>query len=364
MISIVVPVFNRLENVKRMLRSFVLQRDAPEFEVVIVDDGSTDGLKDLILDYNQKIALGDIEASFNISYLSGGPNKGFRGGRARNIGTFNSEGEWLLFTDSDIILNQNALSNYGKAIEAVSEDTIIIGPYHWLEPMVITDDTVDKIVTYGFDDVSEMSSRLGIQIDKTKTATGIIGMDPRSKDFKDSVTETSKGNGLGAFSGNICYSRNLYTRLGGFDEAMVGHGGEDADLGLTADEAGANWLLYKPVYGWHIWHPRNQERNEKEVKTNILYIDAKHSVGAYANTKKWVDSRDYSDPAAYVKHLGAIAIKISADATVYVARPDLRTRIGVSSMEWLNKLGFDPEDIKTVEFIELHKYDLKGATRD
>lgn len=375
MISIVVPVFNRLENVKRMLHSFALQKDAPEFEIIVVDDGSTDGLCEW-LEATYQIAdvdglwlrlFCDLTSKIRLKYFSGGPNKGFRAGRLRNFGAFNAnqKSNWFLFTDSDIILNQYALKYYGIATSAHQEDNVIVvGPYHWLPPLELDNSEIKKIVTYEYDNIDELPDRLDIKKDKSKTANGIVGFDPRYKDFSDDVTAVRSDGALGSFSGNIAYPKKLYTEIGGFDEILIGHGGEDADCSLTASEHGAKYLFYKPLYGWHMWHPRDQARNEREVKANILFIDSKHAVGTYANAKKWIDSRDYSDPAQYHKHRGGIALKIKDDPTIFAARTDFMTRIGIPSLEWFSKLGFDTDDVKNITSDELVMYKLSGVARD
>jgi len=345
MLSVIIPVYNRLENLKLCLASLAQQINPPDFEVIVVDDGSTDGLTgDWVADLNFDGMSGGKSTAWNwLGYLSGGPNKGFRGGRARNIGAFNANGDRYIFVDSDVVLNENALAAYAKASEA-QPDCIIVGQYHWLPPV----DWFEPELLWkapSFDSLMQtvMSRQLLLSIPNDSP----FGPDIRSADFTDDLTAIRKGSGLGALSGNISYPKNLFWQLGGFDERIVGHGGEDADLGLTADEAGTDWLFYKSIFGFHVWHPRDQKANSREVQANITFIDAKHGVGKYANAKKWTDSQDWSDPIHYHKHLSASLLKIGFDPQVYAYREN--HYIKLSDPKWLIELGFKWDDVELVE---------------
>jgi teichuronic acid biosynthesis glycosyltransferase TuaG len=88
-VSIVIPTFNRAENLKRALVS-VLGQTITEIEVIVVDDGSTDQTREM-LSKNQ-------DSRMLVEYLhknSGGP------AIPRNVGVWKARGKWLAFLDSD-----------------------------------------------------------------------------------------------------------------------------------------------------------------------------------------------------------------------------------------------------------------------
>ena len=87
MISVVIPLYNKEASIKQALMS-VLSQSYQEFEVVIVDDGSTD---------NSVAKVEEIQDSRIrlIRQENGGPSK------ARNTGVKNAKGEWILFLDAD-----------------------------------------------------------------------------------------------------------------------------------------------------------------------------------------------------------------------------------------------------------------------
>lgn len=88
--SIIIAVYNRLEEVKDLLKSFEeLQFDTKRFEVLFIDDGSTDGFKEFIKNYITQMKI-------RVFYQE---NRG--PGIARNNGMKNAFGEYFIFIDSD-----------------------------------------------------------------------------------------------------------------------------------------------------------------------------------------------------------------------------------------------------------------------
>jgi len=86
-ISVIIPTYNRCDLVRRALKSVVEQKDVV-FEVLLIDDGSTDRTKSM------------VAAEFpSMTYLTFPPRQG--PAAARNRGIENAQGEWIAFLDSD-----------------------------------------------------------------------------------------------------------------------------------------------------------------------------------------------------------------------------------------------------------------------
>ena len=102
MISVVIPLYNKETSIAQSLNS-VLSQSYNDFEVVLVDDGSTDG----------SVAIVDSIDDPRIHLIrqeNGGPSK------ARNTGVKNAKGEWILFLDADDELLPGALSHFSNLI--------------------------------------------------------------------------------------------------------------------------------------------------------------------------------------------------------------------------------------------------------
>lgn len=95
--SIVIPVFNRSEILHHTITS-VLNQSMPDFEIIIVDDGSTDNTKAVLKDYASK--------KENIKLIQ---QENRERGAARNNGLRNSSGEYVIFFDSDDVMHEDHL---------------------------------------------------------------------------------------------------------------------------------------------------------------------------------------------------------------------------------------------------------------
>ena len=116
MISVVIPLYNKEASIKQSLMS-VLSQSYQDFEVVIVDDGSTDGSVAKVEEIqDSRIRL--------IRQENGGPSK------ARNTGVKNAKGEWVLFIDADDELLPEALRNFERAIKDNPSIGFICAPFY------------------------------------------------------------------------------------------------------------------------------------------------------------------------------------------------------------------------------------------
>ena len=89
--SIIVPVFNRPDEVDELLES-LCQQTVTDFEVLIVEDGSQRDCKAVVDKYADRL---------DVKYFMK-PNSG--PGQSRNYGAERANGEWLIILDSDVVL--------------------------------------------------------------------------------------------------------------------------------------------------------------------------------------------------------------------------------------------------------------------
>lgn len=100
-ISVIVPVYNAEKHLRRCVDSILAQRYT-DFELLLIDDGSTDGSGRICDDYAK--TTGDKIQVFHK------PNGGVSS--ARNLGLENSHGEWVTFCDADDFVYADWLENY------------------------------------------------------------------------------------------------------------------------------------------------------------------------------------------------------------------------------------------------------------
>lgn len=256
MISIIIPTYQRKNNLRKVFASLDKQ-DFKDFEVIVSDDGSVDGTIEAIVEFQDKL---------NIQYYWH-KNNGFQAPVVRNMGAKLAKSDSLLFLDSDVMLNPAALSHYNNLSQA-NPDAIIAGRYDWLLPM-----------EFGVNDVYVNWQQLidgNMPSIYTNQLDGVIGDDPRAANNVWFDGTPREHYCLALFSGNLLIPKTLFWSVGGFDEDMIGHGGEDCELAMRLEEAGYKAIFSDLVRGYHIYHDRNQARNEAEVKVNIEYMTKKH----------------------------------------------------------------------------------------
>ena len=96
-VSVIIPTFNRSELVIRAIHS-VLNQSHLNFEIIIIDDGSTDDTEFLLTHFIKEIIKEEIINEEKIKYFKQN-NLGVSA--ARNFGASIASGEWLSFLDSD-----------------------------------------------------------------------------------------------------------------------------------------------------------------------------------------------------------------------------------------------------------------------
>lgn len=115
-VSIIVPVYNASEYLSRCIESILNQGD-PSFELIIVDDGSTDTSLAIARHYEQ------IDSRILVIHQT---NSG--ASAARNAGLDCAEGDWILFVDADDWILPNSLA---CITESPDSDLIFFGFNEW-----------------------------------------------------------------------------------------------------------------------------------------------------------------------------------------------------------------------------------------
>ena len=112
-ISVIIPLYNKEKYIAQTIESLLIQSFS-DFEIVIVDDGSTDGSSSIIDSYAEK------DNRITVFHICNGGVS-----RARNIGLDNSLGEYVTFVDSDDSVHEDYLSNLYSCINESGADLVI-----------------------------------------------------------------------------------------------------------------------------------------------------------------------------------------------------------------------------------------------
>ncbi len=133
--SVVIPTYNRLDMLVRVLDALDAQQGAPSFEVVVINDGSKDG--------TDRVMSGRKGITFRTQ-----PNSG--PGRARNLGVTLATGKFVVFIGDDTVPEPRFLAEHERVHRATSDDPLVacLGYTGWPQGEPVTA-FMDYINDYG-----------------------------------------------------------------------------------------------------------------------------------------------------------------------------------------------------------------------
>ena len=121
--SVIIPTYNSSNYVKRSLESVVNQTHR-DFEIIIVDDGSTDNTVETIHNY-----LGNqTDISYQLLF-----QKNSGAGSARNRGILNAQYQWIAFLDSDDLWHKDKLAVMSEVINESTKHNFFCHNEHIIE---------------------------------------------------------------------------------------------------------------------------------------------------------------------------------------------------------------------------------------
>ncbi len=200
--SIIIPVYNRPNEVRELLESLSKQR-ATNFEVIIVEDGSTHRCLDEVERYNNQIKIA--------YYYKENEERSI----ARNYGMERANGDYFLFFDSDCVIPEHYIETLTQELETHYTDCFG-GP----DGAHTSFSNVQKAINYA------MTSFL--------TTGGIRGGKVKLEKFTPR-------------SFNMGFSRKVFERVGGFSVMMS----EDIDISTRIKQAGFSIQLIRSAYVYH-----------------------------------------------------------------------------------------------------------------
>jgi glycosyltransferase involved in cell wall biosynthesis len=205
--SVVIPTYNRQPILEKCLRALEQQHYNGEliagYEVVVVDDGSTDGTVDWLRQH---------QAEFPHVKLFEQNHKG--PAAARNFGVEVAQGDTIIFIDSDLVVLEGFLQAHASALKTAQAKQ-----------------GCDRVFTYG-------------------RVVNTANFDqPTAEPYK--ITDYSQ-----AFfaTGNVAIAKHWLVEAGLFDTRFTLYGWEDLELGVRLKNLGLSLIKVPEAVGYH-WHP-------------------------------------------------------------------------------------------------------------
>lgn len=201
--SIIVPVYNRPDEVKELLESLCAQTFR-DFEVILVEDGSTVPCADVVRQFTDRLSINYFTKA------NSGP------GQTRNYGAERAGGEYLIILDSDVMVPPGYLQAVEDELLREKADAFG-GP-----------DRAHK-------DFTPIQKAINYAMTSFFTTGGIRGGKVKMDKFYPR-------------SFNLGISAKAYKDLGGFSKMRFG---EDIDLSIRIFKAGYKCRLFPEAWVWH-----------------------------------------------------------------------------------------------------------------
>lgn len=202
--SFIIPIYNRPEELDELLNSLVSQTYEGDFEVVVIEDGSTITSEQICKKYQNDLS---------ITYLSK-PNTG--PGDSRNYGMQRAQHDYFLILDSDCILPSHYLEAVDDFLQA-----------HFVDCFGGSDTATD--------DFTDIQKAINYTMTSLLTTGGIRGSQKRIQRFEPR-------------SFNMGLSSKAFEATGGFGKI---HPGEDPDLVIRLWEKGFDSAFIPTAFVFH-----------------------------------------------------------------------------------------------------------------
>lgn len=200
--SVIVPVYNRIDEVRDLLQSLSVQ-DNKNFELIIVEDGSSIPCKDVVEEYK-----GNVDVKY---YFKENEGRSI----ARNYGLERATGDYFIFFDSDCVIPSDYFSKLSKALD-LKPLNCFGGP-----------DTAHE-------SFSDTQKAINYSMTSFLTTGGIRGGKIQLEKFTPRTF-------------NMGFSRKVYDKVGGFREMFS----EDIDMSTRIKQAGFSIGLIRETPVFH-----------------------------------------------------------------------------------------------------------------
>ncbi|MGF1724845.1 glycosyltransferase [Photobacterium nomapromontoriensis] len=295
-ISVIIPTYNRsilLSHTLTSLTEQTLSKDS--FEVIVIDDGGCDNTKAVIDAFSEKL---------NIKYFWQ-EDKGFRAGKARNVGTAIAEGQYIVYIDTGILLATTTLETHLFRHKVSPHPIAIVGYVYGFD---LDEAGVEKMsAVISPNNVDEILKELDAQ----------HAYDIRQRQYDDlgqNIFDWPAPFDL-FWTCHVSAEREQLIKAGMFDEHFNSWGGEDVDLGVRLFLNNNMFIVDKSMSSFHWPHPKEVKDTGESSKSAAKIIHSKYNI--------WQTSYYNLDYSINDLPLNKLIKELTGSTTAPVANPSL-----------------------------------------
>jgi len=262
-ISVIIPVYNQRKIISKTINALIKQDiSKSDYEIIVVDDGSTDGVKEYLYKFKKN-------KSPKFTVFETLQNHGRAA--ARNLGIKNAKHEVVLLIDGDIIATRELLSSHLNWHKKFPEENFaMLGRITWFPELNIT----------SFMHWLEHGGQLLAY---------------------DDLKHGKKVNYTHFYTGNISFKKSFLVKNGLFDESFGRNIFEDLELAYRLTKKNLKLIYNKNALGYH-YHLTNLCQYEKRMQAvgrgaRIIFKkhpELKNQIALSAHTPRTVANQFFS----------------------------------------------------------------------
>ncbi|MGL5835565.1 MAG: glycosyltransferase family 2 protein [Waterburya sp.] len=237
--SIIIPVYNRASLIDRTLAS-ILEQDLSQdlirdLEIIVVDDGSTDGTRAKLEQYGDRLKI--------LQQVNQGP------GAARNLGITAATGDYILFLDSDDLWFSWSIATFKQAILQFNYPTFVGGK--------------------------------GVEFVDASEPSKIAATPFKAEFFPDYYAAGDRS--LWLLNGAVAIKTEVLRQVGGYNSQWIN--GEDSDLWLKLGTAEHFVSIESPCVLAYYQHAASAVRDQQKTYQGAWHMIHQEQAGLYPGGK-------------------------------------------------------------------------------
>lgn len=254
-VSVIIVNYNTLALTQQCVNSIFEKTSGLDYEVIIVDNGSTDGSKDV------------LSVDSRIHYIYSDDNLGF--GRANNLGAEQAKGHYLFFLNSDTYLVNNAIYLLWEEIMRMNQKNAKVA----CAGCMLTDERGDLVHSYA-NFPSKFHSLMGATIYPVLWKLHLISHIPTTSNYDEALHQESCFEVPYVTGADLMVKKIVADQLGLFDPDFFMYF-EETEMQYRYKEAGYSSIVCREPKIVHLEGKSNRKsspgRSTQAMRSELLY---------------------------------------------------------------------------------------------
>jgi glycosyltransferase involved in cell wall biosynthesis len=259
--SVIIPTYNRAQQLLLTLASFETQTYPKQlFEVIVADDGSTDGTKEMVEGF---------KASYPLIYVSHQEQRGRSA--VRNLGLRRAKGLYIIFCDADFVVLPEFIRIVSRYHRKYPKSVLSGIPHSWDDAFthyypdfspeekeqcrnILTQSNLWNADYEAANEITPIITPEDI-LHQTGALSKVVSPTRVPPNTQKQFATTDVAPWMLLVTRCVAIRRSHLIRIGGFNERFVLYGLEDWDLGYRLHRLKIPFYCIKEVVGYHQEHP-------------------------------------------------------------------------------------------------------------